>query len=151
MIGVTLRGPVSAKANATVTMTDAADAISGENLIIDQSSRSVQTTSTRDNLPLTYTLYKVGTNGNIDMQSDSISLSAADSVAGDGSSFENLLLLEGQLQTDDGTFPAGTAAPDIDLTMPSIVEGSVSLSSVDGWYTEIDNIWFASAARKYFN
>jgi len=149
LIGVTLRGPVSAKANATVTINDPTQSITDQDLIIDQSSRSVQTTSTRDNLPLTYTLYKVGTNGNIDMQSASIALSQSDS-GGDGSSFENLLLLEGQLQTDDGTFPAGTASPNIELTMPSIVEGSVSLSSVDGWYTEIDNIWFASAGSQVF-
>lgn len=151
LIGVNLRGPVSAKANGKVEIGDPLEAlIADEQLTLTQEERVIHTTSTRDNLPLTYTLYEVKPNGDIDMESPSLALEYQYSADEAGLVWENLVLLEGELNTQDGVFPPGTARPDIAVTVPSVIEGSTSVSCVDGWYTEIDNIWFASAGSKVF-
>jgi len=150
LIGISLRGPVPAKANAVLTVTDETYAVTGAvTMTIPQSARNVDMISTRDNLPLSYTLYDVDANGNIDMEAANITLNAAD-FEDDGLTASNLLLLEGKLQTQDGTFLTGSTSQVIKLTLPSVVEGSVVVSSVDDWFTEIDNIWFASAGTPAF-
>ena len=159
LIGVSLRGPVSAKANAVAAVTDASRAIAtGQEITIDAGNRVIQGVSTRDNLPLTYTLYSVESNGNINMQEDSMVLTFEDSKPTgdaapadyDGSTFENLVLLEGSFQTQTGTFSHIDPAEEISITLPSVIEGSVVVSAGDGFYTEIDNIWFASAEAFVF-
>jgi hypothetical protein len=150
LIGVSLRGPIPAKANAVVTVDDAAYAVTGAvTMNISESGRNIDLVSTRDNLPLSYTLYNVDSNGNIDMQADSIELDSTD-FSTDGLTAENLLLLEGKLQTLEGTFLNGSTNQVIRLPLPSVIEGSVVVSSGDGWFSEIDNIWFASAGSKSF-
>ena len=151
LIGISLRGPVPAKATGKVTIEDATYAVTGDldTMTILQSDRNVDTVSTRDNLPLAYTLYRVDANGNIDMQAEEIQLTK-DDFSVDGLVAANLLLLEGKLQTATGTFLNGSTNQVIPLTLPSVIEGSVVVSSVDGWYTEIDNIWFASAGTQSF-
>ena len=151
LIGISLRGPIPAKASATVTIEDASFAVTGVSdvMTISQADRNVDMVSTRDNLPLSYTLYNVDSNGNIDMQAEEIELTKED-FSTDGLVAENLLLLEGKLQTKTGTFLNGSTNQVIPLTLPSVVEGSVVVSSIDGWFTEIDNIWFASAGTKSF-
>lgn len=153
LIGVNLRGPVSAKATTTLEITDVDKYLSeGESCVIDEANRVIQSTSTRDNLPLTFTLYKVNTNGNIDMESPSVSLPYEDSVNFDGSSWSGLVLLEGAYQTIEGTFPAGVSRPSIEVVFPSVIEGSLTVSGANAspWWSEIDNIWFASADSQVF-
>lgn len=149
LIGIEIRGPVPAKATCTLTLTNGALS-AGEGIVFDESQRSVDTVSTRDNLPLTYTLYKVGSNGDIDLQSQSLTLTYNDDFNADGSTVEGLLLLEGKMQSLQGTFAQSVTNQTIDLPLPSVIEGSVIVSAVDGFYTEIENIWFASAGAKVF-
>jgi len=147
LIGIELRGPIPAKATCTLT-TDTAIGPT-EELVIPQAQRTVDTVSTRDNLPLSFTLYKVDSNGDIDMQSQDLSISASDFNA-DASTVEGLLLLEGRMQTLEGTFSQSVTNQTIDLPLPSVVDGSIVVSAVDGFYTEIENIWFASGGSKVF-
>ena len=150
LIGISLRGPIPAKANATLTVEDETLAVTGVTVMtINQSDRNVDMISTRDNLPLSYTLYKVDANGNVDMNSEMISMDK-DNFTADGLVASNMLLLEGKLQTATGTFLNGSTSQVIPLTLPSVVEGSIAVSSSDGWYSEIDNIWFASAGTQAF-
>lgn len=150
LIGIHLKGPVPAKATATVTITNPADAVgAGDTITIGASDRIFNTVSTRDNLPLSYTLYKVDVNGNIDMQSESLSLDDTD-FNGAGLEADGLLLLEGYLQTLQGTFAKGVTKQEITIEDPSVVEGSVVVSATDGFYTEIENIWFASGGAQVF-
>lgn len=149
LIGIEIRGPVPAKATCTLTLTD--NTLSpGEEIVFAKADRSVDTVSTRDNLPLSYTLYKVGSDGDIDMQSEQLTLSYDDDFNADGSTVEGLLLLEGKMQTLEGTFAQSVTNQTIDIPLPSVIEGSVVVSAVDGFYTEIENIWFASAGAKVF-
>ena len=147
LIGIELRGPIPAKATCTLT-TDTAIGPT-EELVIPQAQRTVDTVSTRDNLPLSFTLYKVDSNGDIDMQSQDLSISASDFNA-DASTVEGLLLLEGRMQTLEGTFSQSVTNQTINVPLPSVVDGSIIVSAVDGFYTEIENIWFASAGSKVF-
>lgn len=147
LIGIELRGPIPAK--ATCTLTTDTPINPGEELVIPQAQRTVDTVSTRDNLPLAFTLYKVDSNGDIDMQSDSLSIPAEDFNA-DASTVEGLLLLEGRMQSLAGTFAQSITNQTIDVPLPSVVDGSIIVSATDGFYTEIENIWFASAGSKVF-
>jgi len=147
LIGIELRGPIPAKATCTLTTDTLIEP--GEELIIPQGQRTVDTVSTRDNLPLSFTLYKVDSNGDIDLQSQSVSIPQEDFNA-DASTVEGLLLLEGKMQSLAGTFPQSITNQTIDIPLPSVIDGSVVVSAVDGFYTEIENIWFASAGAKVF-
>lgn len=147
LIGIELRGPIPAK--ATCTLTTDTTISPGQELVIPEAQRTVDTVSTRDNLPLSFTLYKVDSNGDIDMQSQDLSIPAADFNA-DLSTVEGLLLLEGRMQTLGGTFAQSVTNQTVDLPLPSVIDGSVIVSAVDGFYTEIENIWFASGGSKVF-
>jgi len=151
LIGISLRGPVPAKANCILTVDDAAYAVTGTNYMnIPLTSRTIDMVSTRDNLPLSYTLYNVDANGNIDMQAEDLYLDMTSFEQPAGVIANNLLLLEGKMQTTTGNFLTGSTNQTINLTLPSVVEGSVAVSSSDGWFEEIDNIWFASAGAAAF-
>jgi len=150
LIGITLRGPVPAKASASLTIEDEALAVSGSRTCtISFEDRTIDTISTRDNLPLSYTLYRVAPNGDIDMQSSAISLSSSD-FDSSGLVASSLLLLEGRMQSTEGVFDTGTSTQKINIPLPSVIEGSVIVSAVDGFYTEIENIWFASGGSQVF-
>jgi hypothetical protein len=143
LIGIEIRGAIPAKATCLLT----ADAVisEGDTLTIPFEDRIVNTVSTRDNLPLSFTLYKVLSNGDIDMQSRSIELD------GNGtSSFDGLLLLEGYMQTLEGVFDQSITQQTINIPQPSVIEGSIVVSALDGYYTEVENIWFASSGAKVF-
>ena len=151
LIGVSLRGPVSSKAGCRLTLQDTKYALSGmDSFTIKASDRVFETDSTRDTLPLSYTLYKVGPNGDVDMLGESVSLAALESVDDAGIVFDNLLLLEGKYQNQGGTFQRGVTNHVIDLKLPSVIEGSIIVSGADGIFTEVENIWFASAGDKVF-
>lgn len=147
LIGIEIRGPIPAKATCTLTVDNPIGA--GDSLIISEANRTVDAVSTRDNLPLTYTLYKVDANGDIDMQSTDLTIPDTDFNA-DASTVEGLLLLEGRMQTTEGTFAQSVTNQTIDIPLPSVIEGSVIVSAVDGYYTEIENIWFASGDSRVF-
>ena len=150
LIGVSLRGSVPAKANCVLT-NEAVSGVSGagDSMTIGLADRTIDMVSTRDNLPLTYTLYNVDANGNIDMQAQDIVLDK-DDFDSDGLIASGLLLLEGRLQTETGNFLAGVTNQTINLPLPSVIEGSIIVSGADGFFTEVDNIWFASAGAQVF-
>jgi len=154
LIGISIRGPVPAKANAKAVIQEATYAMSGGGEVtIPFADRTLETVSTRDNLPLTFTLYEVDGNGNIDMQTQDIALVDADFAedpAGLTVNSGRLLLLEGRMQTLSSTFQTGVTNQTVSLTLPSIVEGSIVVSSTDGYFTEVENIWFASSTAQVF-
>ena len=148
LIGIEIRGPIPAKATCTLTLDDTT-ILPSESLIIAEADRTIDAVSTRDNLPLSFTLYKVDSNGDIDMQSQTITIPETEFEA-DKATVEGLLLLEGRMQSQEGTFSQSVTRQTIDLPLPSVVEGSIVVSASDGYYTEIENIWFASGDAKVF-
>lgn len=150
LIGISFKGPVSAKAGSTLTLTDSSFAVTGGgSLTLTKDQRMSQTVSTRDGLPLTYTLYKAGTNGNIDMLDTSLMLDETNAST-DGLVFSGLVMLEGASQMEQGTFSTATTTQSITLSYPSVVEGSIFVSGINGVFSEIESIWFASAGAKVF-
>jgi len=151
LIGVRMRGPLSAAANAQLTSDTSVPL--GQTLNLKAANRVITTTSPEDGGAITYTLYKV-INGLIEEAASSalVKLNYAEAVDADHKVFTNLIMQEGALATDSGDFAATEAVKTIALTQGPVVEGSIQVhvtstdSSVEGAYTEVDNIYFASGS-----
>jgi len=151
LIGIRMRGPLSSAADAKLTTTTAV--ASGRAAVIDAANRVIETTSPEDGGALTFTLYKV-VNGLVDTvnKNGRIRCEFAESSSADKKVFENLVLQEGALVKDTGSFAATEGVKTIDLTQGPVVEGSIEVyvdadtASMNGAYTEVPNVYFASGA-----
>ena len=149
LIGIRMKGPLSSAADAKATATTAVDTA----LVIEPKDRVIETTSPEDGAVLTFTLYKV-VNGLVDTinSTGQISLATADTISAYKKVFENLVLQEGALVRDTGSFAATEGVKTIKLTQGPIVEGSVEVyvtadtASMAGAYTEVPNVYFASGS-----
>ena len=148
LIGVSIKGPVSAKSSAVLTLP--------VDLILDNASHTVDISfddrvhsiaNTRDSGELFYTLYKVDkTTGKLDITSPNISQTSSLTVNADGVNFDNLVLVEGQLKKSTGTFSTTNTIQTIEINEPSVAEGSLLVSSQDsGIFTEIENLFLADS------
>lgn len=156
LIGIRLRGPLSAAADARLAFSEDISSEASAGLSIPPGSRVVQITSPEDGAIMNFTLYKV-VNGLVDLANDTgfISLtpsSESSNPDGEQNIFENLVLQEGGLVTDRGTFTATQALKSIRLTQGPVVEGSVEVfvtstdPTIEGAYSEVDSIYFASGS-----
>jgi hypothetical protein len=149
LIGISMKGPLSAAADAKAT-TELT--VTGD-MIIAVADRVIETVSPQDGAALTFTLYKV-VNGLVDITNTdgNIVCAASEALGADKKVFENLVLQEGALVKDAGSFAATEAVKTIKLTQGPIVEGSVQVyvtadsASMEGAYTEVPNIYFASGS-----
>ena len=66
VVGVRMKGPISAAANASITYTVGPDVPNPNSVVIPAANRVVTITSPEDGGTLTYTLYKVNSNGTVD-------------------------------------------------------------------------------------
>jgi hypothetical protein len=153
LIGIRMRGPLSAAADAQIIFTESP--VGGVPYIISPANRTTDIVSPEDNAAVTYTLYKV-VNGFADTANSTgqIELYEAESDNSSDTStvYSNLVLQEGSLVTDSGYFAATEALKGVKLTQSPVVEGSVEVfvnstdSTVQGAYTEVNNIYFASGS-----
>ena len=163
LVGVRMKGPISAAANARLSFdispyrSDILPNDIEDELEITREQRTISIASPEDGRPLNYTLYKV-VNGLVEVENKDSSLilkeaEAADAtnpvVPGSARVHENLVLLEGAFVTTSGTFGEGTGIKTVSLNLGPIVEGSVSVfidgnADSSGVYTQVDNIYFAS-------
>tara|TARA_R110002051_G_scaffold260296_1_gene320111 strand:- start:651 stop:2231 length:1581 start_codon:yes stop_codon:yes gene_type:complete len=149
LIGVRLRGPLSAAADAQIDF-DKKTPMS-EPTIISASERTIETTSPEDGGALTFTLYKV-VNGLADIANTTgqITLKPGEAVGSNKDIYNNLVIQEGALVTDSGEFAASEAIKSIKLTQGPVVDGSVEVFVTsptplsNGAYTEVPNVFFAS-------
>ena len=154
LIGVRLRGPIAAAANAKITWDPAPTWTKlTDELDISVSQRVKNITSADDSGPVSYSLYKVLSDGNVDIANSTGNMTLLGSEAeGDASAvFTNLVLLEGALVSEEGVFTSVDAAKVISLQEGPVIEGSVSLmvsgaSDTSGVYTSVENLFFASGA-----
>tara|TARA_R110001583_G_scaffold26509_5_gene95381 strand:+ start:1310 stop:2929 length:1620 start_codon:yes stop_codon:yes gene_type:complete len=143
LIGVDLRGPLPARADAQLTLEQAFDATSLQYKIL-QENRTFTSTSERDGSPITWTLYRY------DAATKALDLDGSVDLFLPKSDFDttittNLLLLEGALKVESGTFGSVDVLKSIQLTEGSIIEGSIEVSSVtEGYWNEIDSLYLAS-------
>jgi len=141
LIGLEMKGPTSAKATGKITLNTAATGA----ITLSQANRVFTVTNNRDSGPVAFTVYKQNNNGGINLDTPDLQLDLADSDGGAGLVYDNLFLLEGTLRSQAGTFDSVTDQQEIRIDEPSIIEGSISVSSSEGViYDEIQNIFLAS-------
>lgn len=147
LIGVKLKGPLSAAAEASMTV----DGYTSGDITIPVQNRTITVQSPEDGASLAYTVYKVN-NGLVDIANATgdIVLTQAEAVT---NTWSNLVLQEGALVVDDGQFAATESIKSIPLTQFPVVEGSVDVyisvnANSSGAYTEVDNLYFASSINQ---
>lgn len=149
LIGVRMKGPIAAAANAVITLDSSPGWTSNSTLTITPQNRVVTITSPEDGLPITYTLYKVGADGDIDAANSNGNLVVYYSEIESPTKISNVILLEGSLVVETGTFSDTESIKLISLQQSPIIEGSVQVfitgnSTTSGIYTQQNNIFFAS-------
>lgn len=150
LIGVRMKGPIGAAANARITMQTAINpALTTAYTSITPDQRVVSITSPEDGATLTYTLYKVLSNGKVDLESNNTGLQLNNTEAATSSTFTNLVLLEGALVTESGAFATTDFIKTVKLTNGPVVEGSIQVfvdgnSNTSGIYSNVENIYLAS-------
>lgn len=158
LIGIRMKGPISAAANATLTFDTSPYVDFFDQITIPLENRVVQVTSPEDGAGLTFTLYKT-VNGIVDLANvdGSIILRESEGVGYDAENVgsvllhDNLVLLEGAVVRKTGTFGQDRGIKTISLDSSPIVEGSVQVyinggELTSGVYTQVDNIYFTSGA-----
>ena len=152
LVGITMKGPLAAAANAQLTL----DAVAtSQEFLLTPANRVQVIASPEDGGPLNYTLYKIlggkivdiGAGGNLALH---VTESELDSFGANTSSvWSNLALLEGALSVQTGTFN-DVDDRRINLTEAPIIEGSVEVlvdapeAAASGAYTQVTNIYMAS-------
>tara|TARA_R110002012_G_scaffold56933_11_gene146378 strand:- start:2697 stop:4277 length:1581 start_codon:yes stop_codon:yes gene_type:complete len=149
LIGVRLRGPLSAASDAQLNFGKATP-MSGDT-IITAAQRTIETTSPEDGGALTFTLYKV-VNGLVDTANTTgqITLNATEAQGANKDVYTNLVIQEGALVTDSGEFAATEAIKSIKLSQSPVIDGSVEVfvtaptTAANGAYREVPNVFYAS-------
>jgi hypothetical protein len=148
LVGVKMKGPLAATANASITFSEDA----GANVTINPENRIFTITSPEDDASVTYTLYKVN-NGILEdpATNSAITLSkASESEGGLGKVWNNLIIQEGALVREEGSFTTGDSVKQIKLEENPVIDGSVEvfitseLDGVGGAYKQVDSVFFAS-------
>ena len=100
-----MKGPISSKATCLLTVPEDNAVDSTKTLTVPFSSRTFSVPSTKDGGNLFFTIYQINlTTGEVDYDSPDILQTSGLSVATDGIHFSNLILLEGKLKKESGTF-----------------------------------------------
>jgi len=149
LIGIRMKGPLSSAADAKITATQEV----ATTLVIGAANRTIETISPEDGGAVTFTLYKV-VNGLVDTVNSTgqITLNNSEGQGTPVTVFENLVLQEGALVQDSGSFAATEGVKTIKLTKGPVVEGSVQVftegpdSTKNGAFVEVPNIYFASGS-----
>lgn len=153
LIGIRMRGPLSAAADAQVTFSNE-DLSMVSQIVINPSERVLEILSPEDGAQTTYTLYKV-VNGLVDSANRTAQIFLTPSGEGLGDNkniFSNLAIQEGALVVETGDFAATEGQKTIELADGPVIEGSVEVflqtntPETEGAYKEVDSVYFASGA-----
>lgn len=153
LIGIRMKGPIAAAANARITIEVPTGVQNVSSITIPTANRVFSITSPEDNSTVTYTLYKANTDGSIDLQSSdtdiqfSVTHTTATSIV-----LTNAILIEGALVVESGTFASPEAIKTISLSQNPYIEKSAQVyvegnSNTAGVYTEEENVYFASGSN----
>jgi hypothetical protein len=147
LVGVRMKGPISAAANAKIQLANQASNVSS--VTITPENRIITISSPEDGGSLTFTLYKVNTNGTVDLDSNSTNLVFDVSTVNGNIVINNAVLLEGALVVETGQFISEDTIKTVTLSQFPYVERSAQIfldGSPDtaGIYKEEENVYFAS-------
>jgi hypothetical protein len=153
LIGVDMRGPLSAAAAARLT----ANTTPPEEdfpLLVTPSSRVFSIISKEDGAPVNYTLYKIVNNTISDITSPNATFELKGDEADNAASsvFTNVAILEGAMSVQKGTFDTLEGNKRIALTDSPIIEGSVQVfistgnkeDESNGAYRQVERLFAAS-------
>ena len=151
LVGVRMKGPISAVAQSQITFNAPVNNCSS--LTVGQASRTFTVNSPEDGGVLTYTLYKVNSNGTVDLDNNSNDLVFQFSPISlnDEVTVTSSVLMEGSLVIESGTFQSVDAIKNVSLTQFPYVEKSAQVFvngsvTTAGVYKEESNVYFASGA-----
>ena len=147
LIGVRMKGPISAAANASLSFSPG---VSVNSLTLSPSQRVVSITSPQDGRPLIYTIYKVNPDGGIDLTNNTDSLEFNFEPT-ENPVVTSAILLEGAFVKESGTFTSPDNIKSVTLSQSPYVEKSAQLfidgnETTNGVYLEVDNLFFTSGA-----
>jgi len=154
LIGVTMKGPISSAADANITLESAVPG--GRTLDVTPTERVVSISSPEDGQNVDFTLYRLkpGEGRLFTATEDGyLRLPISESIGTAGKSWDNLVLLEGTLVSEEGSFINSETVKKIQLTEGPVVEGSVEVvitsndTNTNGAYEQVDNIYFASGSN----
>ena len=155
LVGVDMRGPIAAGANAKLTFLST-PADGDFPLIYSPASRVFAITAKEDGAPVNYTLYKVVNNAiqSIQNANGNLQLLKSEADNANGDVFTNVALLEGALTVQEGTFDTQEGNKRVSLTDSPIIEGSVQVwintsdsdDPANGAYTQVDRLYAASGS-----
>tara|TARA_R110002012_G_C11621434_1_gene609042 strand:- start:203 stop:1825 length:1623 start_codon:yes stop_codon:yes gene_type:complete len=152
LIGVSLKGPTSAKASCELRLPAGNELAGSETYTIAQANRTFHVASNRDTGRASFTLYEVNSNGKVDLDAQDLVLQRTESLNSSGASFSQLILLEGRMKTATGTFATNNTIHTISIPDSSIIEGSISVKTGSGdIYDEIENLFLADASSQVFS
>lgn len=151
LIGVRMKGPIAAAANAKVTMNVQKTWDSQTKVVITPQNRVISIVSPEDNLPISYTLYKVGVDGDLDNSNKdgNIEIYRTEVSSSTAVAMTNLVLLEGSLVEETGVFADTESLKSVTLQQSPVIEGSLEAvilgqSGASGIYRQVENLFFAS-------
>ena len=154
LVGVRMRGPLAAAANAQLTIPIALGA-SQNAITIPPSGRTITITSPEDGGRLTYTLYKISAGRIVDSNADS-TVYLNKEEANDPTSAEvwtNIALLEGAFVVQRGTFTSYDSIKSLTLNQSPVIEGSIqvfvdapNVPNASGSFSQVESLFFASGA-----
>ena len=159
LIGVSMKGPTASKATGKLTLPTETPQVN-DHILIKEADRRISITNTRNNTPLTYTVYRQEANGLLNLFDKDLQIPKSDFSNTAPSSVSNLFLLEGSLGTQAGLFADGANRQTISINDGPIIEGSIGVSSTENGgtqYNEISNLFAASGGtapvfqKKYVN
>jgi hypothetical protein len=146
LVGVRMKGPISAAANARIQIDTP---VLASSVLVAAQNRVVSITSPEDSSPLTFTLYKVNVDGTVDLTNTSNDLEFNVSNSGGSILITDAVLLEGAFVVEQGVFSDNDTVKVVQLSQFPYVEKSAQIfiegsPQTAGIYKEEENIYFAS-------
>jgi len=155
LIGVRFRGPSSAAAQSLVTLEGSPLTTTGQSITIPVENRVFTTTSPVDGNSINYVMYKVVNSKIEDVDgSNDLILTYDESDDNNGSTWSNVILIEGALVVDTNVFADVDVVKNVSLTNFPVVDGSIEVFIDTGdpvtsqVYTEVQSLLSTSSSEQ---
>jgi hypothetical protein len=150
LIGIRMRGPISAAADAKLTLDSNPGWGVNSYLKIPAANRVITISSPEDGDPITYTIYKVASDGDVDLSDGTGDITIYNSEKASVLTVSSLVILEGSLVVETGTFSDTESLKSVTLQKSPVVEGSIQAfvfgqNQTSGQYREVENLFYASS------
>lgn len=151
LIGIRMKGPIAAASDARITLPSNPGWVTGSYVRVPAEGRVVSITSPEDGLPLSYTLYKVAADGDIDMSNQDGDIIISTDEKASNTVVSSMVLLEGALVIESGQFSDTEALKSVTLQKNPVIEGSVQAFiegsvTTAGQYRQVENLFYASGS-----